>query len=114
MPFRAEIGQAPKTGNLARPRRRSTGTRGCDVRMRPAGVRVGVVGVGYWGSRHLRVLQSTTGVVSVVGVDQRFAQIDNETQQADHVVPVYASPEDALPDVDAVIIATPPASHVPL
>jgi predicted dehydrogenase len=47
-------------------------------------------------------------------VDQRFAQIDNGKQQADHGVAVYANLEDALPYVDAVIIATPPASHAPL
>jgi predicted dehydrogenase len=82
--------------------------------MRPEGVRVGVVGVGYWGSRHLRVLHSTTGVAAVVGVDQRFAQNENRKQQADHGVAVYANLEDALPYVDAIIIATPPASHAPL
>jgi predicted dehydrogenase len=79
--------------------------------MRPDGIRVGVVGLGYWGSRHVRVLRSTTGVAAVVGVDQRFTQIDNGQQQVDHGVVVYADIEDALPHVDAVIIATPPASH---
>ena len=79
--------------------------------MQPDGIRVGVVGVGYWGSRHVRVLRSTTGVAAVVGVDQRFAQIDDGQQQVDHGVAVYADLEEALPHVDAVIIATPPASH---
>jgi predicted dehydrogenase len=82
--------------------------------MRPDGIRVGVVGVGYWGSRHLRALQSTTGVAAVVGVDQRFAQIDDRKEQKDHGAAVYADLEDALPHVDAVIIATPPASHAAL
>ena len=58
--------------------------------MRPDGIRVGVVGVGYWGSRHLRVLRSTTGVAAVVGVDQRFAQIDDGQQQANQGVVVYS------------------------
>lgn len=79
--------------------------------MQPDGIRVGVVGVGYWGSRHVRVLRSTTGVAAVAGVDRRFTQIDDVQQQADHGVAVYADMEDALPHVDAVIIATPPASH---
>jgi predicted dehydrogenase len=45
------------------------------VRACAGGMRVGVVGGGYWGSRHVRVLRSTTGVAAVMGVDQRFAQI---------------------------------------
>ena len=76
------------------------------MQMQPDGIRVGVVGVGYWGSRHVRVLRSTTGVASVVGVDQRFSQIDNGQPQVDHGVAVYADLEEALPHVDAVIIAT--------
>jgi predicted dehydrogenase len=59
------------------------------------GLRVGVVGVGYWGSRHMRVLRSTTGVAAVTGIDQRYAG-------------------EALPSVDAVVIATPPSSHAAL
>jgi predicted dehydrogenase len=82
--------------------------------MRPEGIRVGVVGVGYWGSRHVRVLRSTTGVATVIGVDQRFGQIDDGRQGVDHGVAACADIEDALPHVDAVVIATPPASHAPL
>ena len=82
--------------------------------MRPQGIRVGVVGVGYWGSRHVRVLRSTTGVVTVVGVDQRFSQIDDRRHEIDHGITAYADLEEALPHVDAVIIATSPASHAPL
>lgn len=82
--------------------------------MQPHGIRVGVVRVGYWGSKHLRVLRSTTGVATVVGVDKRFARIDDGQPRVDHGVAVYADHEDALPHVDAVIIATPPASHTQL
>jgi predicted dehydrogenase len=78
------------------------------------GIRVAVVGVGYWGSRHIRVLRSTTGVAEVIGVDQRFARIDNENRETDHGVTAYSRIDDALPNVDAVIVATPPASHAPL
>ena len=42
--------------------------------MQPDGTLVGVVGVGCWDNRHMRVLRYTTGVAAVVGVDQRFAQ----------------------------------------
>jgi predicted dehydrogenase len=82
--------------------------------MRPDGIRVGVVGLGYWGSKHLRVLRTTTGVAAVVGIDQRFRQIENGQQQVDNGVAVYADMEEALPHVDAVVIATPPASHADL
>jgi predicted dehydrogenase len=60
------------------------------------------------------VLRSTTGVATVIGVDQRFTQIDDGHQKADHGITAYADISDALPHVDAVIIATPPASHAPL
>lgn len=75
------------------------------------GLRVGVVGVGYWGSRHVRVLRSTTGVAAVIGVDQRFRQVDDGVARIDHGITAYADIEDALPHVDVVIIATPPSSH---
>jgi predicted dehydrogenase len=79
--------------------------------MKSEGLRVGVVGVGYWGTRHVRVLRSTTGIAAVIGVDPRFSQIDDGSPQIDHGIAAYADIEDALPHVDAVIIATPPASH---
>src|SRR2546429_6656981 len=82
--------------------------------MNSEGLRVGVVGIGYWGSRHVRVLRSTTGVAAVIGVDPRFRQIDDGFPQIDHGIAAYADIADALPHVDAVVIATPPASHAPL
>lgn len=81
---------------------------------RPAGIRVAVVGVGYWGSKHVRVLRSTTGVSAVIGVDQRFTTTGNEGPEIDHDVTAYSCIEDALPYIDAAIIATPPASHASL
>jgi predicted dehydrogenase len=84
------------------------------VRARAGGIRVAVVGVGYWGSRHVRVLRSTTGVSAVVGVDQRFAAIGDGRQEPEHGITAYADIDDALPRVDALVIATPPASHAPL
>ena len=89
-------------------------TKGVTVREHAEGIRVGVVGVGYWGSRHVRVLRSTTGVASVVGIDPRFTSLNDGSRQVDHGIPAYADLEDALPHIDAVIIATPPASHAPL
>jgi predicted dehydrogenase len=47
-------------------------------------------------------------------VDQRYGCLDGDGPQADHGVTAYADLEAALPHVDAVIIATPPASHASL
>lgn len=84
------------------------------MREKTDGIRVAVVGIGYWGSRHVRVLRSTTGVAAIAGVDQRFSEIGNGGQEIDHGITAYSCIEDALPNVDAVIIATPPASHASL
>lgn len=60
------------------------------------------------------MLGSTTGVARVIGVDQRFRQVGDGVSQIDDGIAAYADIEDALPHVDAVIIATPPASHAML
>ncbi len=60
------------------------------------------------------MLRSTTGVAAVVEVDQRFAQIGDGRQEPEHGIAAYADIDDALPRVDALVIATPPASHAPL
>jgi predicted dehydrogenase len=78
------------------------------------GVRIGVVGVGYWGSKHVRVLRSTTGVTSVVGIDERFRGLGNSPRQVDCDLVGYGDIEEALPMVDALVIATPPSSHARL
>jgi predicted dehydrogenase len=78
------------------------------------GIRVAVVGVGYWGSKHVRVLRSTTGVNAVIGVDERFRGNLGPSRLVDCDVPGYADLGDVLPEVDAVIIATPPSSHYSL
>ena len=70
---------------------------------------VGVVGAGYWGIRHVRVLSSVPGVtVSVVDRD------DGRRQAAIDAYPVeraVADLDEILDDLDALVIATPPTTH---
>ena len=80
----------------------------------PDGIRVGVVGVGYWGSKHLRVMCAANGIKNVVAVDQRYRGTRHHPEQVDINVHGYASVDDALPEVDAIVIATPPSSHAEL
>ena len=76
-----------------------------------SGLRVGVVGCGYWGSKHLRVLQSLDGVSAVIAIDPdptRVASLRRSLSLDGN----YASLEEALPHVDALVVATPPSTHV--
>jgi predicted dehydrogenase len=82
--------------------------------MQSDGIRIGVVGVGYWGSKHVRVLRSTTGVASVVGIDERFAGTDDPVRQVDCDLVGYSTITEALSSVDALVIATNPSSHARL
>jgi predicted dehydrogenase len=82
------------------------------VRYKSRGIRVGVVGVGYWGSRHVRVLRSTIGVSTVISIDQQFADSEARSDYSDSAA--FADIDDALDHVDAVVIATPPSSHAEL
>ena len=75
-------------------------------------LRVGVVGYGYWGSKHVRVLDSLPEVgVTVIDADpdrcmharRTFSRVDSASRL-----------DDALSDLDAIVIATPPSTHVAL
>lgn len=74
--------------------------------------RIAVVGYGYWGSKHVRVLSSMPGVsVTVVDADQ-----DRLSDAMAHypAVRLATGLEAVLDDLDAVVIATPPGSHAGL
>jgi predicted dehydrogenase len=79
---------------------------------RPEGKGIAVVGYGYWGSKHVRVLSSIPEVAVTV-VD---AHPERLTEAAAHYPAARLSNhlDDVLPDVDAVVVATPPASHAPV
>ena len=75
--------------------------------------RVAVAGCGYWGSKHVRVLHAIDGVDELVLVDGR----EDRWRSLSHSYKVsrcYPALESALEHVDAVVVATPPSTHVPL
>jgi predicted dehydrogenase len=77
------------------------------------GPRTAVIGCGYWGAKHVRVLTSLAMVGSVVAVDsdpRRRAAIVNSVPG----VACFSSLEHALPAFEAAIIATPPTTHAAL
>jgi predicted dehydrogenase len=77
------------------------------------GFRVAVAGCGYWGSKHVRVLSATDDVGEVVLVDGREDRLESLARHY-RSCPSYTSLRAALPHVDAVIVATPPSTHMPL
>lgn len=73
-------------------------------------MRIGVVGGGYWGSKHLRVLSSLPAVTQVVLVEPR----EDRREQLCTLNPrllAFGDLATTLPHVDALVIATPPSSH---
>jgi len=75
--------------------------------------RVGVVGTGYWGSKHVRVLNGLDRVASV-------ALIDTSEDRLRPLLRAYPSSRGftslhaALPHIEALVVATPPTTHVPI
>src|ERR1700728_570484 len=76
-----------------------------------SGLRIALVGCGYWGSKHARVLHSAEGVAEVVLVDGQEGRLRtlSRTYKTARCFPALRP---ALPDVDAVVVATPPSTHV--
>jgi predicted dehydrogenase len=72
-------------------------------------VRVAVVGYGYWGSKHMRVLSSMPGV-QVTIVDQHPERIA-EARRAYPSAEAAHHIDEVLERVDAVVVATPPTAH---
>lgn len=77
------------------------------------GLRVGVAGIGYWGSKHVRTMRSLDSVSQVVVIDpseERVAKLRHSFPE----VHGYPDLEAALPAIDALVVATPPTTHAPL
>ena len=78
-----------------------------------AGLRVGVVGCGYWGSKHVRALRSLDAVGTVCMIDPSQERVDS-LRRSFPGLDSYAYLSQALDAIDAVVIATPPSTHKPL
>jgi predicted dehydrogenase len=77
------------------------------------GFRIGLVGCGYWGSKHARVMYSMERVAEVVLVDSREDRL-RSLARSYKTAQCYPTLRAALPHVDAVVVASPPSTHVPV
>src|SRR5262245_18158950 len=76
-------------------------------------MRVAVIGCGYWGAKHLRVLTSLAEVDLVVAVDPSADRIEPIRKMYRGVL-AASDLDEALNHVDAAVIATPPRTHAPM
>jgi predicted dehydrogenase len=92
---------------------RPEGRLGGVMLVKNAGLHVAIVGCGYWGSKHVRVLSATAGVDKITLVEQNAA-IGHAMHSAFPATRVCTSLDEVLPHVDAVVVATPPQTHAVL
>jgi predicted dehydrogenase len=75
-------------------------------------IRIGVIGYGYWGPKHARVLAGVPGVeLTVIESDPTRLREAMMCFPATHVA---FRLDEVQEDLDAVVIATPPATHGPI
>jgi predicted dehydrogenase len=73
-------------------------------------MRVGVVGCGYWGAKHVRVMHGLGPVSGVRVLDRRPGVVDDLVARFERVEVADDLPS-LIDAVDAVVVATPPVSH---
>jgi predicted dehydrogenase len=73
-------------------------------------VRVAVIGCGYWGAKHVRVLSGLPQVTQVIAVDPNAAHTAALAGTFPGLITTRYLDE-ALPMMDAAVVATPPRSH---
>ncbi len=74
------------------------------------GLRIGVVGCGYWGVKHVRVLSATPEVTEVVAID-RCSTVLDEVGRLHPQVRRAGDLRDVVGELDAAVVATPPRTH---
>ena len=72
---------------------------------------IAIVGCGYWGSKHARVLNALEGIGEVLLVDSREDRLRSLARSYRNAL-CFTSLADALPLADAVVVATPPTVMV--
>jgi predicted dehydrogenase len=74
-------------------------------------LRIAVAGCGYWGPKHVRVLNAVDDIDQVVLVDSREDRL-RALAKSYRPASCFSRLQAALPHVDAVVVATPPSTHV--
>jgi predicted dehydrogenase len=74
-------------------------------------VDIGVIGCGYWGSKHLRVLHAIPEIGTVVAIDPSEERL-REAQRSLPGVECAPSLDEVLKNLDGLVVATPPGTHV--
>jgi predicted dehydrogenase len=97
-----------RAGNGSTPS--ADGQDGADlVRAREPTLTVAVIGAGYWGTKHVRVLQGLSGIeVVIVEANEDRRQTVAGSFPGFHAVPDIGA---ALDEIDAAVVATPPRTH---
>jgi predicted dehydrogenase len=72
-------------------------------------IKVGIIGYGYWGSKHARVLSGFPDVQLTI-IDRSHHRLE-EAHIAFRMARVVAELDDVIGDLDAAIVATPARSH---
>jgi predicted dehydrogenase len=76
-------------------------------------LRVAVLGCGYWGSKHARVLRSLESVKTLAVIDADAERVRRMCASIPGAVG-YTSLDEALDHIDAAVVATPPSTHAPM
>jgi predicted dehydrogenase len=102
--------QAPRT--LLKADRHSLRSAGSEfpTNERASHLRVGVIGCGYWGAKHVRVLSCTPNVDQVTVIDHDRCALES-ISAAFPAVQTSTDLEMSLPHIDALVVATPPRTH---
>ena len=79
-------------------------------------LRFGLIGLGYFGKHYLRLLQETEGIQLVAVASRGYQVFEKYAQMLPVGVERYTDPQKIFKstDIDCVVIATPPSTHLEL